>query len=75
MIAFLVLYFIPFVPVQHPVSSSLKNFYAVIVFPSSDFALVLEVESFKGSSFPEFCNLSMLLENTKLNSTFFTKRY
>ena len=25
----------------------------------------------KGGSFPEFCNLSMLLENTKLNSTFF----
>ena len=25
----------------------------------------------KGGSFPEFCNLSMLLENTELNSTFF----
>ena len=27
----------------------------------------------KGGSFPEFCNLPMLLENTKLNSTFFYK--
>ena len=58
-------------PVLQPTRKVLKNFYDVIVFPSPDFALVLGEESLKGGSFPEFCNLSMLLENTKLNSTFF----
>ena len=73
MIALLVLYFNLLCSCATSDLPSLKkNFYDVIVFSSSDFALVLGVESFEKQQFwPEFCNLSMLLENTELNSIFF----
>ena len=59
MIALQVLYFNLLCSCETP--QVLKNFYDVIVFASSFFALLL-----KGSSFLEFCNLSKIL-----NSTFF----